>query len=77
MKKICKNKNKNTKLIKKYTNTNNIDINNLKTYQCAIHKNCKIHIWDKNKICKKCNIHISDKTSMCINKKNTNICIIL
>ena len=53
----------------------NNDTNSL--YQCAIHKNCKKHTWDKNKICKKCNIHISDKTSMCIYKKNTTMCIIL
>ena len=75
MKKIYKNKN--TKLNKKYKNINNIDINNLKIYQCAIHENCRIHIWGKNKICKKCNIHISDKTSICIYKKKTNVCIIL
>lgn len=51
----------------------NNDTNSL--YQCAIHKNCKIHIWDENKYCKHCNIHITYKTSMCIHKNNKN-CII-
>ena len=81
MKKIRKNK----KCIKPIKVSQDIDsnfnniciIDNLKEYQCAIHENCKIHVWDKNKICKKCNIRISDKTTMCINKKKTQLCNIL
>jgi len=68
----------NVKIIEKYNKQNYL----LNKKDSIINKNCKIHVWNNNKICKHCNIHFSSKTTLCYHKQkkiysNANICIIL